>query len=149
MKEHESHLSDRELIMAMDGELRPNDANRVESHLEACWTCRSRKADLEQAIVDFVHLHQTSLDSGLPSSDGPRAMLKARLAEMAESRPSPWWQPMKLGRSGWLAAATCGLLLALLAGNRFLAEPHPSVVLAAPNPVLTPGAAVLENPSEL
>ena len=149
MKEHELHLSDRELIMAMDGELRPSDANRVESHLEACWTCRSRKTEMEQAIVDFVHLHQAGRDPRLPRSDGPRAMLKARLAEMAQSRQSPWWQSTNTRRRGWLAASACGLLIALIVSNRFLAEPRPSVVFAAPNPVLTPGAAVLENPNEL
>src|SRR5215469_9087748 len=49
MKEHESHLSDSELIMAMDGELPPRDAQRAGAHLEACWTCRSRKTELERA----------------------------------------------------------------------------------------------------
>jgi hypothetical protein len=150
MKEHE-HLSDRELIMAMDGELPARDAHRVEAHLEACWTCRSRKTDLEQSIADFVRLHRQEFR--LPPADGPRAMLKARLAavaEVARSSRAPWWEPAALRKRGWpVAAAACALLMIWIAADRFTAQPRPSVVLAAPNPTLTPGAAVLESPKEL
>jgi hypothetical protein len=148
MKEQESHLSDREMIMALDGELDPRAAKRVEAHLAACWTCRSRKTELERAIADFVHLHRTGPES-LPSSEGPRAMLKARLADIAQSQPSSWWRPTNIRRQGWPAAAACGLLILLAAGYWFYGEQRPSVVFAAPNPALTPGAAVLENPGEL
>src|SRR5215831_7043482 len=109
MNEHESHLSDRELIMAMDGELRPREAHRAEAHLEACWTCRSRKTELERAIADFVHLRQ---EFRLPKADGSRTMLKARLADAARSHPPPGWQVAVARKLRWPAAATaCALLM--------------------------------------
>jgi hypothetical protein len=149
MKEHESHLSDRELIMAMDGELAKHDMKRVESHLESCWSCRSRRQDLERAIADFVHLHRSRPELQLPPSAGSRAMLKARLAELAQARPSPWRQPANMQRRSWVAAAFA-LLVVAIAVDRYVVEQHaPEVVLAAPNPALTPGAAVLENPINL
>jgi len=148
MKEHESHLSDRELIMAMDGELPPRDAPRAGAHLEACWTCRSRKTELERAIGDFVHLRRQEFR--LPAADGPRAMLKARLADAARSQRVSLWRPVALRRRIWPAAAiACALLVVWTAADRFMAEHRPSLVFAAPNPALTPGAAVLETPSEL
>jgi hypothetical protein len=150
MKEHESHISDRELLMAMDGELAKHDMKRVGSHLESCWTCRSRKQDLKRAIADFVHLHRSRWELQLPPSAGPRALLKARLAELAEARPSPWRPVTNTGRRRWVTAAACGLLLAALAADRYIVGPRaPEVVLAAPNPALTPGAAVVENPINL
>ena len=149
MKEHESHLSDRELIMAMDGELAKRDRKRVESHLESCWSCRSRRQDLERAIADFVHLHRSRPGLQLPPSAGPRAMLKARLAELAQAHRSPWRQPANLRRLTWVAAAF-GFLVAAIVVDRYVVEQRaPEVVLAAPNPALTPGAAVVENPNNL
>jgi hypothetical protein len=77
-------------------------------------------------------------------------MLKARLAELAQARPSRWRQPAKMWRLNWVAAAAFGLLVAVIVGDRYIVEQQaPEVVLAAPNPALTPGAAVVENPSNL
>ena len=76
-------------------------------------------------------------------------MLKARLAQLAQTQPAPWWRQFNVQRWGWVAAAACALLMALMASDRFLAERGPSVVFAAPNPALTPGAEVLENSNEL
>jgi hypothetical protein len=150
MKEHESHLSDRELVMAMDGELTRDDTKRVESHLESCWTCRSRKQDLERAITAFVHLYRNHPELQLPPSAGPRAMLKARLAELAQAHPVPWHKPANMLRCRWVTAAAFGFLGAAIFAHGYLVERRaPDVVLAAPNPTLTPGAAVMENPINL
>jgi anti-sigma factor RsiW len=147
MNEQQGHLSDGELIMAMDGELAPRDAHRVRTHLEACWTCRSRRTELERAIADFVH--SRGHEFRLPPADGPRAMLKARLAEAQSSRVS-WWQLTAFRTGSWRAAAIlCVLLTVWIVADRFLAEQRPSVVLAAPNPALTPGAALLETSIEV
>jgi hypothetical protein len=148
MEEQQAHLSDRELIMAMDGELAPRDANRVHAHLEACWTCRSRKTELERAIIDFVGLRHHDLP--LPPADGPRAMLKALLADAAQSSHVSRWQLIAFRSSSWRAAAIlCALLTVWIVADRFMTERRPSVVLAAPNPALTPGAAVLETSREV
>jgi len=147
MTNSESHLSDRELIMAMDGELTPGESRRVEAHLQACWTCRSRKRELERAIADFVQLHAQELQ--LPPSDGPRALLRARIEAMAEPRRFPSWPATNLRGSALVASIACGLLIGFIATRFFTGQRTPSVVLAAPNPVLTPGAAILENVGDL
>ncbi len=78
-----AHLSDEELLLFADGELSPRHAARVEGHLADCWDCRSRMRKLEATIADFVQVHHLTLDPHLPSREGPRALLKARMAEQA------------------------------------------------------------------
>lgn len=146
----EFHLSDRELIMAMDGELSAKDSARVVSHLEACWSCRARKRELESAIADFVQDYRESAPATLPLSDGRRARLKARLGVISEQERSAWWQPWQGWRYARLAAVTVGfLLVAILADRQVLHRQMSAVVFAAPNPSLTPGAAVFERPEQL
>jgi hypothetical protein len=150
MKKHDSHISDRELVMVMGGELAKTDIKRVESHLESCWTCRSRKHGLERAIADFVHLHRSLPELQLPPSAGPRALLKARLAELAQAGPSPWHPFANMRRRRWVTAAAFGFLLAAIFADRYLVGRRvPEVVLAAPNPSLTPGSTLVENPINL
>jgi len=76
-----AHLSDKELLLFADGELSPRFAARVEGHLADCWDCRSRLRKLEATIANFVQVHHLTLDPHLPSREGPRALLKARIAE--------------------------------------------------------------------
>ena len=69
-----------------DGELSPREAGRVESHLAACWACRVRKQEIETAIGEFVRFQRQNFDLRIPPSDGPRALLKAQLAQPVEAR---------------------------------------------------------------
>jgi hypothetical protein len=144
MKFEDAHLSDRELVLAADGELAPRDAARAEAHLAACWECRTRKQEMETAIADFVHTHQETFK--LPPTAGPRALLKARLEEVSNgAQPRPWgW--------GWILGAAAAGLVVL---GMFLAWPSDRrsgarmVALAVPNPNLTPGATVLRSRGEV
>jgi len=116
MSSKDSHLSDQELLLAADGELPPARAQQVASHLTKCWTCRVRKSELEASIGDFVRTYRGDLDPLLPSPAGPRALLKAQLAEMTAERAAapPNW------RTKWLQGPTpryagAALFLAVLA----------------------------------
>jgi hypothetical protein len=87
------HISEEELIQAADGELPDRRADQVRAHLASCWSCRARMADIEGAIANFVRGYRQTLDSQLPSADGPCALLRAQLAELAceaDARTSPW-----------------------------------------------------------
>lgn len=134
MNHEDFHLSDQELLASADGEMR--DARRIEAHLAACWSCRTRLQSLERSIAGFTRVRTQHLDAQLPPVDGPRAMLKARLRAMA---PEP-----RRARS-WALAAACltaiGLATALYLA--FGVGRSGSVVFAAPRPALTPGAVVL------
>src|SRR5580700_8198805 len=94
MKNADSHLSDQRLLLDVEGELSPHDENLVRTHLHACWKCRARRQELETAILDFVRLHQEDLDAKMPAADGPRALLKARIAQLSATEPdwhSKWF----------------------------------------------------------
>jgi hypothetical protein len=141
MLSEESHLSDQELLQAVDGELSPRDLERVESHLAACWACRVRKQEIETAIGEFVRFQRQNFDLRIPPSDGPRALLKAQLAETQRTSAQPtFWSP-------WFRAAAAALGLLAIAYVIYQVRPtRPAagvVAVTVPNPSLTPGATVL------
>ena len=55
MLRSDQHLTDRQIIMLVDGEL-PTGERKVRDHLAACWSCRSRMTEIQATIADFVHL---------------------------------------------------------------------------------------------
>jgi hypothetical protein len=154
MLSEESHLSDQELLLAIDGELSPREAGRVQAHCAACWACRVRKQEIETTIAEFVRFQRQTLDSQIPPSDGPRALLKAQLAQRAAdertSRPGPFhavsW------RFGWALVVT---FLAIATVTLFAFRGHMerersrSKSVTVPNPSLTPGATVLLDKGEI
>jgi len=143
------HLSDQELLLWADGELSSQRATDVRRHLSACWTCRTRMADLEHSIENFIHLYRRELDGNLLPIEGPRAMLRARMAELAASAACKgvWFR-----RTPWVSAASALAIMLTLAGILSFASHRgmlwsnlsrtgtPPVVHAVPNVTLTPGA---------
>jgi hypothetical protein len=156
MKPDELHLSDSELISAIDGELSKKDEIRAHAHLTACWICRTRRQELESAIANFVRIHRDRFDDRIPPADGPRALLKARLAQMqATERQRPHcfgWLRSWQWRTHW--AVSCAFLV--LASAVYLAfetwnirQSEKIVTITKPDPSLTPGATVLLSRHEL
>jgi hypothetical protein len=156
MLHENSHPTDQELLLAADGELSARSAMVVRTHLAACWHCRARMSELEAAIVDFVRVHQQTLDAELPPIVRSRAQLGARLSDLA-AKPEPnsvraffHFMGARYPRAyvcfGLLSAA---LVLALLTGQSLrsiLSIRNPMAVATTveggvePNPKLTPGA---------
>src|SRR5580700_284107 len=100
------HLSDQELLLCADGEVSSKRAAAIRRHLSGCWMCRARMTELEQAIGDFVQLYRRELDVNLPPMEGPRALLKARLAERAASGAADadkWFRSRQVGVAGAIA----------------------------------------------
>jgi hypothetical protein len=154
MLSQESHLSDQELILAVDGELSARDAGRAQSHLAACWACRARKQEIEATIGDIVRLHRRNLDGELPPADGSRALLKAQLSQLAETQQSYWLQwlrPVSLRFSAAIVASALSLFAIAYAVVHLRMERPTArmVVLAVPDPSLTPGATVLVSRGEV
>lgn len=145
MKYTDSHLSDEQLLLDAEGELSARDEKAVRAHLEACWKCRARRQELETAITDFVRVHQREFDRELPSAAGPRALLKATLAELSGDE--------YLGRSSWFrvvasAAAVfvvlaLGFVVARLGRERGNSSTPRTAVVSMPDARLTPGATIL------
>jgi hypothetical protein len=143
MPYQEIHPTDQELLLYADGELSWRSAARVSAHLAACWSCRSRMAEIERTIADFMALHQT-LNAKVPPTPGLRALLKARLGEAARSVPRvSWWASLST-RS---LAQLCAVMLIIGFGAAGLswrmallkstAKPQTE---SLPNGSLTPGA---------
>lgn len=136
--------------MAVDGELSARDSRRVESHLEACWSCRARSQELESAIGEFVRFQRENVDGHVPPGDGPRALLKARLAGLVESSSkqcSPRSIALMSWRPSWAAAPIIALFATLVTGFAFFRMSQQfaaqSAEVTIPNPKFTPGATVL------
>src|SRR5215467_2732333 len=83
MPDKELHLSDQDLVSYADGELSLKRKAVIQEHLASCWSCRARNREIETAIADFVHLYGQDVHSESYPVEGPRALLKARLAETA------------------------------------------------------------------
>lgn len=107
----EYHLSERDLLMAADGELTARRKAEVAAHLEACWSCRERMQSLEGTIAEFVRARNHELNAQLPAAAGPRALLRARLAEAAA-------EPV---RRSWFAFPSTAWGRLGVAGGAFLA----------------------------
>jgi anti-sigma factor RsiW len=152
MSNQDIHLSDQEMLQTADGEISARGARRVQAHLTACWTCRGRMAEIEKTIASFARAHRSSLDAQLPSISGPRALLRARLAEPAGQREVKLWARLLhiVPAGGSAAAIGTAFLIAVLAASfvvhRFAPRIPNSAVAAndrgiLPDPRLTPGAA--------
>jgi hypothetical protein len=149
----EFHLSDQELLMAVDGELSDHAAERVQSHLAACWACRARKQEIETTIGEFMRFQRESFNHRFPSPEGPRALLRAQMAQLASVQANPWasWFRFISQRLSW--AAVAGVLI--LAGVTYLGfrtwqqSSARLIAVTTPNPALTPGATVLVDQREI
>jgi anti-sigma factor RsiW len=76
------HSADEELLLYTDGELARRDSNRIGDHLAACPECSARLSRIQSAMAGFVTAQRRSQKPAMDVS-GPRALLRARLAEMA------------------------------------------------------------------
>lgn len=139
----ESHASRQELLLFADGELPLRRANRVRAHLAVCWECRTRMAQIERSIADFARLHRQALEAQLPPIARPRALLRAKLAELAGQSSTGLWRRLCPESSSSDFALGFILMLVLAMGSGLLYHSIPNGVSTGagslPNPTLTPG----------
>jgi hypothetical protein len=151
MKYKDSHLSDQQLLLDVEGELSAHDEKLVRGHLAGCWKCRARRQELESTIAGFVRVYQEEFETRLPPSAGPRASLKAQLGQLSldEANRSSNWLSL-LRRLAWVAIPG-GLLASALFLTHSIGErqdlsrqraTHPLIV-SIPDSNLTPGATLL------
>jgi hypothetical protein len=138
----DAHISDQDLLRAVDGELSSGEASRIHSHLEACWKCRSRRMEFEQTIADFVRAQRGSTENELPAIEGPRALLRARLQQYPSTEHPTHWQSARQWmfhpRSVMYAGVGFGAVLLVVLVMHFSMQQVRAESI--PNASLTPGA---------
>jgi hypothetical protein len=147
MRDENIHPSDQDLLLVADGEVSQRRAAEVRGHLEACWQCRARMAEIETTIVDFVRAYHQTDEHKFSSSARPRALLKARLTELAESSKGERWQWLRLALIWRRLAYVCAMILLALFATRALYQRTVRIESGAkvyagvlPDPKITPGA---------
>ena len=147
MQNDKAHLSDSELLEFLDGEVSRQNGARVQTHLAACWRCRSRQASLEGTLADFIHAHHSS-DESLPSHDDSIERFRARFRQ--PPRPVPALE-LPLRRSALkdrFAFAGVALGAALIVGIVMYFSVQ-KVAASTPDAQLTPGATRLATKEDI
>jgi hypothetical protein len=144
MKHPDPHLSDQQLLLYLDGELSSREGKTARSHLSACWACRVRRQELEGAIADFIGVHNRRFESELPPPAGPRALLKARLAEVSATSPARFPQIRFLTAAvATVAVLALGIAVSRLTLNHGNSAKQEARSYYMPDARLTPGATVI------
>jgi anti-sigma factor RsiW len=88
----DGHLTDELLLLAADGELPPEEEASVQEHLKACWSCRVRQEQIEQAIAGLVEFRDHLVNPHLPRPIAGRTTFMARVQQFIREAqgPTPW-----------------------------------------------------------
>jgi hypothetical protein len=155
----DAHLSDELLLLAVDGELAPRDANQVRLHLEACWTCRARLEQINESITGVVEYSNFLIREKFPPSESGRTKFLDSLHRLVEagSRPTLWNRITGMlnffsgaaPRQAWITAVALVCMIALLVATfrpvtivsadeivRKSAESEKAMVSHVPRPVI-------------
>jgi hypothetical protein len=144
------HISDEDLARFADCELSSQRAATVGAHLKACRDCQARVEAIQSTMTSFVRAHHDQFDGQLPPNAGPRALLRARLAELGSEPRVEWWKRVAPFGAAFQRAVVVGFpLMAIMIGILWLRHAPPRELSsatvssnsgAAPNQDLTPGA---------
>lgn len=137
MPQYDSHISDRELLLAAGGELTAARAAEIRDHLDGCPSCWMRNAALEQTLADVIQAHHREFDGIAPPMEASRDLLRARLAQTQDTYRSPALPRYRLA----LAAAMVVLVGAVAMWTEWPARRSLAPAAEfAPNAVWTPGS---------
>ena len=114
MRHH--HLSDRDLVLALDGELPVRHQAVVEAHLTECPSCQTRRTQLHQGAELATAIYR----SASPDSDGiaaSREALRLKLANLGREQSSfiDRVVPSFAGISRWAVVGAAAVAVILLA----------------------------------
>jgi hypothetical protein len=76
--------SDQDLVRYLDGELSSRQARNIESHLEACGSCRAELSELKATLADCA-LYQQQMEATLPAAPQPWRDLNRDFSRIDES----------------------------------------------------------------
>ena len=79
MNDRVKHPSERDLLLAADGELSRRRMRAIDVHLRSCWSCRALMQNIEHTIATFVSVRDAAAEKYLPPKGSAHARLAARL----------------------------------------------------------------------
>lgn len=139
------HLTDEDIIRESDGEVTFLRAQRIRRHLTACWSCRTRKQELDLGIAAFAQLYRKRFDTAIPSSERTRKLLEARFRGVPDEYCT--WIQSIFSRRVMTVCTIAGLLIAgvaLVSQNRPLRVSSKNIIRGTrpdlPDSSLSPGA---------
>jgi anti-sigma factor RsiW len=84
----DGHPDEVQLLLALERELSPDDANRVEQHLGNCWSCRARFDEMQRGILAFVEYREQRYLPSLPSPPDGSGDFRDRLRNVLRESSS-------------------------------------------------------------
>jgi anti-sigma factor RsiW len=151
MRDHDHHLTDEDLLRALDHELSPRRQASADAHLAWCPVCQARRAQFDRAAARFAASYESDRTIEHRPAVHPRERLRAALHETAGTWGGSrrgWLSARVMLAPRWLAigaaAAAAAFLVLRLADRSLPPDPRPTLVAverdALPVASLTPGA---------
>lgn len=130
---HDTHLSVRELMMAADGELSAGRSAEVAAHLEGCPQCSERRRSMDTVAAEFAIAREQLFERDIAGAAVPRALLRARLAEMSSTKAKAPWKGLLRLMLPAASVAAAGIAIVIVFGSTLGAKG------LKPRASLTPG----------
>jgi anti-sigma factor RsiW len=137
MSASNSHVTDRELMSHLDGELTEPRRTVVNRHLDICDECNAKHAAMASTMKAVCDEHRSLTDQSFTNS--ARARLESRLAHMAAEPIRQWLPPVS-------AFAVAAVALIVASAAVYVQRSHSPASLTArqglvlPVSSITPGA---------
>jgi hypothetical protein len=86
-----NHLTHREMLAYVDGELSRAESRHVNKHLHSCWTCLAEMERLKGDIATLLDAQREVFTPALPPPPRPWLGFEAILERNRDLHPSSWW----------------------------------------------------------
>jgi len=87
----DEHLSDQQILAAIDGDSPVPLSADAARHLDSCWQCLARRQELKETIVRVVDYQRELLAPFLPPPPRGEERLIARLDGQLQDSGRGWW----------------------------------------------------------
>ncbi len=91
------HLSDKKLVVYVDGGLSASQSRRVKTHLDCCLQCRTRTEKMRHAISRFVERCEEAAEDSPPPRGWRRLEVILAQPIVEEARPKASWFHARAG----------------------------------------------------
>jgi len=124
-----NHLTSRQMLAYLDGELSRSETHYAKEHLHSCWTCRSEVERLKADIAMILDAHNESFSTALPPPPCPWPSFNTLLARKAPPPQVPLWartlahMNSRLSPARALVSAAIIVVLVILAYSAFRSKP--------------------------